>query len=74
MKNITCTIFHLKIIILKAMKKIAVYCIGPYYCNGTHGTVSLTSKLVIGHYVNVSVLIKFSQKTSVFILIIVSSP
>ena len=28
----------------------------------------------IHHYVNVSVLIKFSQKTSVFTLIIVSSP
>ena len=26
------------------------------------------------HYVNVSVLIKFSQKTSVFTLIIISSP
>ena len=28
----------------------------------------------VGHYVNVSVLIPFSQKTSVFTLIIVSSP
>ena len=30
--------------------------------------------LVLSHYVNVSVLIKFSQKTSVFTLIIISSP
>ena len=38
----------------------------------------VTSILNLGrwflHYVNVSVLIKFSQKTSVFSLIIISSP
>ena len=31
-------------------------------------------ELINEHYVNVSVLIKFSQKTSVFTLIILSSP
>ena len=40
---------------------------------------TFTMKLLISsrfrlHYVNVSVLIKFSQKTSVFTLIIISSP
>ena len=36
------------------------------------GTVKGTKRTA--HYVNVSVLIKFSQKTSVFTLIIISSP
>ena len=36
--------------------------------------VEMFSRVGIPHYVNVSVLIKFSQKTSVFTLIIVSSP
>ena len=35
---------------------------------------SENGSLFVPHYVNVSVLIKFSQKTSVFTLIIISSP
>ena len=38
----------------------------------TKSQIRLTSSVL--HYVNVSVLIKFSQKTSVFTLIIISSP
>ena len=37
-------------------------------------SISLASMSEISHYVNVSVLIKFSQKTSVFTLIIIGSP
>ena len=36
--------------------------------------INLGIPLVGSHYVNVSVLIKFSQQTSVFTLIIISSP
>ena len=36
-------------------------------------TIYLREFIVITHYVNVSVLIKFSQKTSVFNIIIISS-
>ena len=38
------------------------------------GKTFLKQEAVLLHYVNVSVLIKFSQKTSVFTLIIISSP
>ena len=37
-------------------------------------TLVLIAPVPSHHYVNVSVLIKFSQKTSVFTLIIISSP
>ena len=37
-------------------------------------SLRLAHNALVLHYVNVSVLIKFSQKTSIFTLIIISSP
>ena len=38
------------------------------------GDLNIIEQLLFHRYVNVSVLIKFSQKTSIFTLIIINSP